>query len=161
MKEEIIRILQSDEPAFIRFELLEALVDYADGEEDVRLMLSILRHDKDPMIRHEVAAQLLRLEQTKPELMYLLKKTILALLKETVVNDESVIVKHEALEAIGYIGEQEELNFLLSYTRDLNEDIRTTSQVAYESLRYRIDNNIGASELSSYLLNPKTEFIDL
>ena len=58
----IQRILLDEVNSFKRFEILEHYTKYSNDSSDVLFLLNLIISDPDPMVRHEVAAQLLRLE---------------------------------------------------------------------------------------------------
>src|SRR2546429_9385221 len=101
MKEKIKRILLQEPDPFIRFEVLEKFFGFVYVEEDVHFLLSLLRSDRDPCVRHEVAAQLFRIEEQKPHLMVNIRPNVIEGLLDRAEYDESTVVRHEAIEALG------------------------------------------------------------
>src|SRR6266404_3744554 len=66
-KHELLTILGNGS-SYERFEALEHYVAVANNEIDVLFLIEMLQNDGDPMLRHEAAAQLLRLDAINPRL---------------------------------------------------------------------------------------------
>jgi HEAT repeat protein len=144
----MLRIL-NEGSAYERFEVLEHYGKLAEDESDVLHLLAVLQDDKDPIVRHEAAAQLLKLETTKPSVTARVRERMCEALRGSIRNDPSVIVRHEAMEALAYIGNEENLSVLQSLIEDPNSDIQFTARIAYDMLRFRLQKNIAGSELGA------------
>ena len=153
MKEKIIEILKTELDPTIRFEVLEKFYHQVSSDEDINLIIDILKNDADPCVRHEAAAQLFRIEEKKNSLMKNLKRKAISVLFDRACHDESTVVRHEAIEALGYIVENEDLNNLYAFTDSTNNDIKSTAYIAYNAAKQRIENNLQPKELSNHLIN--------
>lgn len=153
-KEEL-RMLLRDPSVFTRFEVLEQFAKIVDEESDVVILQSLLAHDPDPIVRHEAAAQLLQVETNKPELTASLRNQIQQALMKSVREDESVIVRHEAMEALAYVGDESALRVLGDLADDANTDIKCTARIARDILQFRLENKLKGSEFSSALISKR------
>lgn len=90
-------------------------------------MSQILKKDSSPVIRHEVAFILGTVKTPRS----------LALLVEAIKNDQSDLVRHEAIEAIGDLGirSKKVQSFLKKLTEDKNFFIKNTAQIALATLK--------------------------
>lgn len=145
-------MLEATDPS-IRFEVLERFSDLADCEDDVRSMIHLLENDADPCVRHEAAAQLFRIEEKKPHLMNSLRQRAIAALLDKAWNDESTVVRHESIEVLGYIGDEDCLKSLTKLAMDENVDIRSTAEIALRTTEHRIERGITASALCTNLVD--------
>jgi HEAT repeat protein len=152
MKAKIKQMLQIEPDAAIRFEVLERFVDHVNCEEDVRLIVSLLESDSDPCVRHEAAAQLYRIEETKPHLMNGVREHAVATLLDKALTDESTVVRHESIEVLGYIGDRDALPHLAELAKNNNLDIRSTAEIAYRTAHRRLTDDITTSGLSAHLI---------
>src|SRR5207245_1055340 len=121
-------LMLSDASPYKRFEALEHYTTLADTETDVLNLVRVLESDSDPIVRHEAAAQLLRVETSKPLLTANVRHVIRDALIKTIREDGSVIVRHEAMEALAYVGEDDALFVLESLLDDPNMDIKCTAR---------------------------------
>jgi HEAT repeat protein len=151
MKEVITQMLKAADPS-IRFEVLERFSDLADCEDDVRSMINLLENDGDPCVRHEAAAQLIRIEEKKPHLMTNLRQRAIAALLERALNDESTVVRHESIEVLGYIGDERSLQNLTELAMEENLDIRSTAEIALRTAERRIKRGVKASSLCADII---------
>lgn len=154
IKEIIKEIILSDDKNFKRFEMIENFVYYASEPEDVKFLVSVLRNDKNSVVRHEAAAQLLKIEQKKPWIMEEIKDYVINELLNVVLIDQSLVAKHESVEALSYIGDDKVLkkfNELIEKQSDENE-LLDTILVARDSIDYRISRKIAASTLGEEII---------
>lgn len=143
----IQEILKTESDSFKRFEILEHYSKYSKDPEDILFLLKLLIVDPDPMVRHEIAAQLLRLEMFRSDISKRHRKEILSAFKERIKNDTSIIVKHECLEALGYIGEKSDLEYLSNIiNEESNEDIVSTAKISLGALTFRTEKNLEPGE---------------
>jgi hypothetical protein len=159
-KERIMAFILSDEKDFKRFELLEQYIQFASEEGDVLFLLKVLRKDQSSIVRHEAAAQLLKIEQRKPELIRNLKDKVIDALLVVVMNDKSLVAKHESVEALSYIGDNTVLpvfNKLLD-SLDKDNELIDSVHLAKEAIEYRISKNIMASELGEAIMAESVRF---
>jgi hypothetical protein len=152
MKEKITTILKCESDPSIRFEVLEKFYSLVDCEDDVRFIINVLQNDEDPCVRHEAAAQLFRIEEKKPTLMINLKRQTIAALLDKAYNDESIVVRHESIEALGYIGDEHSLTSLEKLSKDKNLDIRSTAEIAFHTAERRIKDGVRASDLTAHII---------
>jgi HEAT repeat protein len=115
-------------------------------------MINILENDHDPCVRHEVAAQLYRIEERKPQLMANLRTRVVSALFDRAWNDESVVVRHESIEVLGYIADAQSLSALRRLTVDENLDISSTAEIALRTATRRIAEGIKTHDLCSELI---------
>lgn len=153
-KETIKSIILGEGKDFQRFEMIENFVNYASEHEDVKFLVAILKNDKSSIIRHEAAAQLLKIEQKKPWLIDKLRSYVIEELLTVVLSDKSLVARHESAEALSYIGDK---NVLETFENLINsnitkDEIIETVIIARDTIKYRMDNNIKASELSASIL---------
>ena len=153
-KETIKSIILGEGKDFQRFEMIENFVNYASEHEDVKFLVAILKNDKSSIIRHEAAAQLLKIEQKKPWLIDKLRSYVIEELLTVVLSDKSLVARHESAEALSYIGDK---NVLETFENLINsnitkDEIIETVITARDTIKYRMDNNIKASELSASIL---------
>lgn len=153
MKEKIIEIIRNELDPSIRFEVLEKFYHKLDNEKDVLFLLNILNNDIDPCVRHEAAAQLFRVAEKKPDLLLNLKKTVINALLDRAYNDESTVVRHESIEALGYIADKDTLKHLYSLSLNDNLDIKTTASIAHKTAKRRLVLNLKASEITDNIIS--------
>src|SRR5437867_10558253 len=152
-KKSSLRKLLRDKSAFTRFEILEQYAMIADDADDIIPIQRALAEDPDPIVRHEAAAQLLKIETSKPELSEGLKRQIQNALLKSVLKDQSVIVRHEAMEALAYIGDESALPILENLIDDANTDIKCTARIARDILIFRLKNGVSGAEFSGALIS--------
>ena len=152
MKDLVKQILVGHDPS-IRFEVLERFPELADCESDIQFLIDILQNDHDPCVRHEAAAQLYRIEEKKPQLMANLRPRVVSALFERAWNDESVVVRHESIEVLGYIADEQSLDALRRLTTDVNLDISSTAEIALRTATRRIAEGIETRDLCSELIS--------
>ncbi|HEV7601962.1 MAG TPA: hypothetical protein VGO49_17115 [Bradyrhizobium sp.] len=157
MKEEIVAILRTETDACVRFEMLENFYEAADSEADILLLLSILNNDEDPCVRHEAAAQLFRIEEKKSHLFSPMTKNMaIKSLFTRAKYDESVVVRHESIEALGYLVDFDRLGCFDSFVQSENLDIQSTAKISAKVARYRIEKNIPASSIGACFAKERT-----
>lgn len=154
-KENIKAIIVGGQADFKRFEMMESFAKYADEPEDIKFLVSVLKNDNSSVVRHEAAAQLLKIEQKKPWLLEQLKEYVIEELLNVVMNDKSLVARHESVEALSYIGDKNVLVRLdeIIKTEDENNEIIETVKIARDIIEYRIIKDIQASELSRTIIN--------
>jgi|ERR1035437_2601133 HEAT repeat protein len=156
-KETIKDIILGGYPDFKRFEMMESFAKYADETTDVEFLVNVLRNDSSSVLRHEAAAQLLKIEQKKPWLINQLKDFVIESLLNVVMNDKSLVARHESVEALSYIGDKNVLKKLdeIIKTENENSEIIETVKIARDIIEYRIIKDIKASDLGSTILSEK------
>lgn len=152
MKQKIINILRIEKDPSVRFEVLEKYLEFIDSEEDVRFLIKILFDDADPCVRHKAAAQLFRIEEKDIDLPKNLKSEIIHALLDRALNDESTVVRHESIEALGYLGDESALNSLKKLTIDENLDVRSTAIIALGTASKRVEFNLEVNQVSDFLI---------
>ena len=158
MKNRMINILTKEENPMIRFEVLEKFYKIVSTENDINLIIEILINDTDPCVRHEAAAQLFRIEEKKSELFKPLKRKAIDALFDRAYNDISTVVRHESIEALGYLAEKDHLTQLEKLIISEDIDIKSTAAIAYNAASIRIKNNLKANELGDFLLATSLEY---
>lgn len=152
MKDTIIKIIKLESDSSIRFEVLERFYTILDCEDDVRFVIDVLLSDCDPCVRHEAAAQLFRIEEQRPHLMKGVKRQAIDALLDRAHRDESTVVRHESIEALGYLGDENALRSLEALALDRDLDIRSTAEIALRTCRRRIVDGVSAGELCSHII---------
>jgi hypothetical protein len=152
MKNRIINILKNEQDPSIRFEVLEKFFEYIYSEEDVLFLMGLLIHDSDPCVRHKAAAQLFRVEEKESPLTVNLKSKIIQALVDRAFHDKSTVVRHESIEALGYLGDKSALDSLKILMGDENLDVSSTAGIAFGTAKRRVENNIDASEVANFLI---------
>lgn len=153
-KERIKSIILSNEDNFKRFELIEQFIDLVSEADDIIFLLNILISDRSSVVRHEAAAQLLKVEQKKPSIIAPLRERVIKALLHVVARDPSMVAKHESAEALSYIGDisvVQKLNEIAS-TVDKDDEILETIDIAKQTIVFRNKNKIAASELGNKIL---------
>ena len=120
----------------------------------VPFLLEILQKDRSSVIRHEAAAQLLKIEQKKPWVMSDMKDKVIAELLSVIINDKSLVARHESIEALSYIGDDTVLPLLNKIIKSESSDneILDTLKIAKDIIEYRIIKNISPSQLSKTII---------
>ncbi len=101
------------------------LADIA-GENAVKPIGKVLKHDKDALVRHEAAFSLGQLGYTSG----------IAALAEAVRSDPSFFVRHEAAVALGVIGSEEARKTLKDALKDESAEVRDSAVIALANLDY-------------------------
>ena len=152
MKQKIIEIIKEEKDASIRFEVLEKFYHKVDCESDVQLLIDILKDDYDPCVRHEAAAQLFRVAERKPLLLQNLKSKAIETLLDKACNDVSTVVRHESIEALGYIADLNALKDLEHFSKSDNLDIHSTAHIALKTAKRRLEMNLTADEVTNNII---------
>lgn len=143
----IQKILIEEENSFKRFEILEHYSKFAQGSSDIDFLLKLILTDNDPMVRHEVAAQLLRMMMFRSDITRGYAHPILGAFKERIQNDSSIVVRHECLEAVGYLGDKDDLAYLQELIEENSHpDVVSTARISLEALKYRLDFSLGPED---------------
>ena len=101
------------------------LADFA-GEDAVKPIGKVLKHDNDALVRHEAAFSLGQLGYTSG----------IAALADSVRSDPSFFVRHEAAVALGVIGSEEARKTLKDALKDESKEVRDSAAVALANLDY-------------------------
>jgi HEAT repeat protein len=101
------------------------LADIA-GENAVKPIGKVLKHDSDSLVRHEAAFSLGQLGYT----------SCISALTDSVRSDPSFFVRHEAAVALGVIGSEEARKTLKDALNDKNKEVRDSARVALANLDY-------------------------
>jgi len=153
MKSKMLQILRDEPDAAMRFEVLDRFYEYADSEEDILFLISVLNHDADPCVRHEAAAQLYRILEKKEGLFTSHSREIVVeALFDRARHDDSTVVKHESIESLAYLVDQEQLHQLEAFTISEDADISATARISSKIARSRIENGIAASSIGQFYL---------
>lgn len=139
-------------PAYQRLELLEYYAVQAKTVDGVQEILLVFEKDPCPIVRHEAAAQLIRLERDRPDIVFPLRVKIRQALIRG-LQDKSVVVQHEVLESLAYIGDESTLDTLRTAMSDVNTDVSNTAKLAYEILAFRLERNLKPGELAKAILS--------
>lgn len=152
MKRRIINILVEERDASVRFEVLERFLDFIDSEEDVVFLIELLANDLDSCVRHKAAAQLFRIKEKGIVVTADLESKIIEALVDRAFHDASTVVRHESIEALGYLGNESTLDSLRELIEVDNPDVSATAYIAYETAKRRAEYNIDATELGDFLI---------
>jgi len=120
-------LLDSQIPLFKRYRAMFSLRN--DGSEPAVLALAEGLNDDCALFRHEIAYVLGQMEHLAAAATEALSTT----LKK---QDEHMMVRHEAAEALGAIGTQECFDLLQEYKDDENEIVRESCLVALDAQEY-------------------------
>lgn len=123
----------------MKFEAIDRLRIVPLNKREVCKILDILERHPDMMVRHEAAFVLLELEETNPRLLKKMRPDITAALSRRVKYDKSLVVRHETLEALGYVGDESCLSLLRLSAKNRNKDIRESALVALQLLEFRLN----------------------
>jgi len=142
-KKRIFEIIwEKSDPNFayaIKFEAIDRLRSFSLNKNDVSMVIDILEKHPDMMVRHEAAFVLLELEESNPRLLKEMSSIITSALSRSAKYDKSLVVRHETLEALGYVGDETCLNFLRLSTKSRNKDIQESALVALQLLEFRLN----------------------
>lgn len=152
VKNKIIEIVRKEVDPSIRFEILEKFYHSVENENDVLFIIDVLNNDNDPCVRHEAAAQLFRIAEKKPDLLINLKQVIINSLLDKAYHDISTVVRHESIEALGYIVDKNSLKYLHKLRMDDNIDISSTANIAYKTAKRRLVLKLKASEITDNII---------
>jgi len=152
MKERLMWILKKDVNPTVKFEILEKFFHYVDCDQDIDFLIELFDTEVDACVLHEISAQLFRIEEKKPDIMRSKKKVVIEKLLYRSINDDSVVVRHESIEALGYLGDESCLEILDALKNDQNSDIKSTAHIAFENTFVRLKFNLKASELCDFYI---------
>ena len=137
-KKEILHVLLQGDRDYLVFGVLDKFADLANNKKDLDLLLKLLEKHPNPIVRHEVAAQLAKLRMKSPHLFARTKRLVINALLECVSKDKSPTARHEAIEALGYVGDLSVLPIMRTFLSDSDADIRSTTRIAIDILRFRL-----------------------
>lgn len=123
------RVTLTSIPASERMKALcsiEACATAANADLLERTLTAVLYHDTNPIVRHEAAFILGKLYKAQR----ISGKRALIALCEAADSDESVIVRHEALEALGAFPHQRALYALHKALSDPSADVIATAVIS-------------------------------
>ena len=126
----IWRKLSPDVRYAVKFEATDDLRGFKLNKREIHKVIEILETHPDMMVRHEAAFVLLELDATNPRLLKAMRGEITTALSNRAKYDKSMVVRHETLEALGYVGDESCLGLLKSAARSRNKDIRESALVA-------------------------------
>ena len=152
IKQDVLNVIKSSKDDYIIFELIEQFADLADSSDDLMFLLDFLEHHENSIVRHEVAAQLAEIRIKKPHIFANMDELIIGTLVKCAVNDKSITARHEAIEALGYIGNDKILNTLERLMQDPEEDIRLTAKIAVNLIKFRLQTEVELSQLWKEML---------
>lgn len=153
IKQDVLKVIKSSKDDHIIFELVEQFADLADSPDDLMFLLDLLEHHENSIVRHEVAAQLAEVRIKKPHIFANMDELIISTLVKCAVNDKSITARHEAIEALGYIGNEKILNTLESLMQDKEEDVRLTAKIAFNMIKFRLQTKVELSQLWKEMLS--------
>lgn len=156
IKQDVLDMIKSSKDDYVVFELIEQFADLADSPDDLMFLLDLLEHHENSIVRHEVAAQLAEIRIKKPLIFGNMDELIINTLVKCAVNDKSITARHEAIEALGYIGNDKMLNVLEKLMQDKEEDIRLTAKIAANMIKFRLQTGVELSQLWKKML-PKSD----
>jgi hypothetical protein len=122
-----------------KMEMMEELLTLAQNESDptewIKLFLRIAQTDSSPCVKHEAAfntGQVFAKHESFEERENI-KEEIAHAFCEIIENDESLVLKHEAMESMGDadLDTPEVRALLYKYSRDKNYDLANTAQISY------------------------------
>jgi len=137
----------------MKFEAIDRLRSLSLDERDILKVLEVLERHPDLMVRHEAAFVLLDFEEKNPSLSKKMRAVITNALSKRARYDKSLVVRHETLEALGYVGDESCMNLLLQSTKSRNKDIRESALFALQLLRFRLSGAPLSELLSRYPRN--------
>jgi HEAT repeat protein len=146
-KAALTKTLRESKEEFVTFELMGKFADMADSRGDINLLLNLLEKHPDSIVRHEAAAQLAANWKKRPGVFETYGHRIICGLLKTAMDDRSVVARHEAIESLGYLGDESILSDLERLIHDDNEDIRRTAKIAVDVVKYRKKNRVSFSRL--------------
>ena len=120
--QQIMRILLEDPDPYIRIYCLKRLGQEGGGDSVREAIISCLRSDSDPIVRHEAAFWLG--EMGDPEATQALA--------EAAVKDTSPLVRHECVEALGWIPTEASKKALQKALQDRDEAVRKTAEISLD-----------------------------
>jgi hypothetical protein len=126
-------------PEHERFELIESYAELVTDTFDILHLLNFMHEERNAVLRHEISAQLLKINKRVPELVLPIINKIENFLIDTAINDESIVSRHEAIEALSSIGGEESLKFLLELSKtEVNKDILDTILISMPIIKRKI-----------------------
>lgn len=118
----IIKELEKNPSPYIRIYCLKKVGNDGGGDSVREAIISCLRHDADPIVRHEAAFWLGELGDPKAT----------EALAAALMNDRSPIVRHECAEALGWIPTEASKNALQKALDDADEVVRKTAKISLD-----------------------------
>ena len=125
----VTHALSANVPAVIRMDCLDQLCNGIDRRNRLfveKLLTHVLTHDKNPVVRHEAAFTLGQL-YTRGDIAG--TESIHALCEKT-QKDPALIVRHEAVETLGWYVFPEAMHTLKECRCDSNTEIVATARIA-------------------------------
>lgn len=153
-KQVIVSFISANQSNFKRFELLEHFAEVSEEPSDVLFLVDVLQNDTSSVIRHEAAAQMLKIKQRKSHLITPNQGVVINALLHVVRHDTSMVARHEAAEALSYIGDEQilaELNNIIELMESSNELLETL-QLTTDTIKYRAEKKIDSSCLGDEIL---------
>ncbi len=115
-----------------------------DGDSMEHFLVNVLERDPDPIVRHEAAFVLRHLKTHRRISGNVAKRALCTSARK----DESIVVRHEAMEALHCFEGEEVERTLLSMLEHDEPDIRATAAISLE----RRKNRLGAEKETGYFL---------
>lgn len=97
-----------------------------------KVLVRVLMHDHNAIVRHEAAFVLGRLHANG----VILGNFALDALCKSARRDPSIVVRHEAAESLGYFADLAAMDALLQLMRDNNADLSATAELALQRQRF-------------------------
>jgi HEAT repeat protein len=152
-KLEVLDVLKNSADAYVAFDLLGELADFADSRSDILLLLDYVENHRDPIVRHEASAQLAELWRKRPLLFRGISQRVIASLLRAARDDESSLARHEAIEALGFIGDASVIQSLRNLQeQEKNEDVNHTAKIALDILEFCQTNHVGLKDVSQSII---------
>lgn len=114
-------------------ENLDTIYDQYTPESVEAGLLEIVQHDENPVIRHEAAFHLGKLNST----LTFNEKKIIEIFEHVLNSDRSIVVKHEVLEALGFLDSPESIALLTRYSQHSDPDISTSADLSLNRISLR------------------------
>jgi HEAT repeat protein len=152
-KLEVLEVLKNSADAYVAFDLLGELADFADSQSDILLLLDYVGNHRDPIVRHEASAQLAELWRKRPRLFQGISQQVISVLLKAASEDESPLARHEAIEALGFIGDASVIQSLRNLQeREKNEDVNHTARIALDIIEFCQASHVGLEDVSQAIV---------
>ncbi len=94
-------------------------------------LVEVLKQDADPIVRHEAAFVIAHVRACKR----MIGSLALHALCISAEKDQSLIVRHEALEALGEFPEPQALKTIVKFITSRNNDLRATARISLAKIQ--------------------------
>lgn len=107
------------------------------GRSMERFLVSVLRKDHDPIVRHEAAFVIAHVREQKR----INGSLALEALCSSMQHDRSLVVRHEALEALGHFPKEKSLKIISKFIYSKNQDLRATAKIGLAKINKKLFSN--------------------